>query len=84
LTCSSITCIIEKSARRGDFSNMNSLTTYISSVKKEMAHVTWPTKQQTVMYTGFVIVISLVAAYMLGAFDAVLKVALERLITLNK
>lgn len=63
---------------------MNSLTTYISSVKKEMVHVTWPTRKQTFVYTGFVIAISLVAAYMLGAFDAVLKLALERLITLNK
>jgi preprotein translocase SecE subunit len=63
---------------------MNSLTTYISSVKNEMAHVTWPTRRQTIMFTVFVVVISLVAAYVLGAFDAVLKMGLQKLITFTK
>lgn len=63
---------------------MNSFTSYIASVKKEMAHVTWPTQEQTIMFTAFVVVISLIAAYVLGAFDAVLKIGLERLIEITR
>ena len=42
---------------------------YIQETKSEMKYVTWPTKKQATAYTILVIIISLVVAAYLGAFD---------------
>lgn len=49
---------------------MSKLFEYIGETKEEMKHVTWPTRKQTFVYTALVIVISIVVAIFLGAFDA--------------
>ncbi len=43
---------------------------YIKETQAEMKHVSWPTKHQTFVYTGLVIILSVVVAAYLGAFDA--------------
>ncbi|MSU56052.1 MAG: preprotein translocase subunit SecE [Candidatus Taylorbacteria bacterium] len=48
---------------------MSRLTTYFKETQAELKHVTWPTRKQAIMYTVVVIVISLVTAAYLGAFD---------------
>jgi len=47
------------------------LNQYINETKAEMKHVSWPTRKQTFVYTGLVIVISVVVAIYLGVLDAI-------------
>ena len=42
---------------------------YIKETKGELKHVNWPTRRQTFAFTGIVIAISLILAYLLGFFD---------------
>ena len=42
---------------------------YIKETRAELKHVSWPTRRQTLVYTGVVIGISLLTALYLGAFD---------------
>ncbi len=51
---------------------------YINATKAEMAHVNWPTKQQTIRFTVAVILVSLGVAILLGVADFVFS----RLLTL--
>ena len=53
---------------------------YIRDVRAEMKHVSWPTKKQVTMFTVLVIVLSVLVAYFLGAFDYVFTRALEMFI----
>lgn len=46
-----------------------SIATYLSETKQELAHVNWPTKSQSIVFTGVVIVVSLVVSFFLGFFD---------------
>ncbi len=46
-----------------------SLIDYLRETKGELKHVNWPTQTQTIAFTVLVIVISVVVAYFLGAFD---------------
>lgn len=43
---------------------------YIKESKGELAHVTWPTRSQAIVYTVLVIVISVATSFYLGAFDS--------------
>ncbi len=42
---------------------------YLKETRAELKHVSWPTRRQTLVYTGVVIAISLLTALYLGAFD---------------
>ncbi len=42
---------------------------YIKESKGELAHVTWPTRKQTIAFTILVIVLSILTSLYLGAFD---------------
>lgn len=53
---------------------------YLRETKGELKHVSWPTQRQTILFTLFVVLISIIIAYFLGFFDYVFKVALEKLI----
>ena len=44
----------------------------------EMKHVSWPTRRQTVAYTGIVVAISLFVAFYLGLFDYVFATLLSK------
>lgn len=57
--------------------NMKKFVEYLKDTRAEMKHVSWPTKYQTVSYTILVIILSVVVALLLGAFDAVFRKALE-------
>lgn len=48
---------------------MNRLTNYLRETKAEMKHVKWPTQTQTFIYSGLVILISILVAIFLGGFD---------------
>lgn len=57
-----------------------SITSYIKETRAEFKHVSWPTKGQAIAYSVAVVVISLVVAYLLGAFDALFQYGLGKLI----
>jgi preprotein translocase SecE subunit len=42
---------------------------FIKDVRTELGHVSWPTRAQVIKATALVIVLSLVTAALLGAFD---------------
>jgi preprotein translocase subunit SecE len=44
---------------------------YIKQTRAEMAHVNWPSREQTIRYTVMVIVVSLLTAALLGLSDYV-------------
>jgi preprotein translocase subunit SecE len=48
---------------------MSKLTEYLSETKAELKHVTWPTKNQAILFTVIVVVFSIATAFFLGAFD---------------
>ena len=48
---------------------MSALVEYLKETKAELKHVSWPTRQQTIVFTVVVILISLGVAFFLGLFD---------------
>lgn len=63
---------------------MTKFIEYIKAVRSELTHVSWPTRNQAILYTLLVIGISIGVALMLGAFDFVFTLGLEKLILLKK
>lgn len=59
---------------------MKSFLDYLAGVRAEMSHVKWPTTSQAIGYTILVVVISLVVAGLLGAFDYIFTLIVERVI----
>lgn len=59
---------------------MKSFLDYLAGVRAEMSHVKWPTTPQAIGYTILVVVISLVVAGLLGAFDYIFTLIVERVI----
>jgi preprotein translocase SecE subunit len=55
-------------------------TQYFKDVRSEMHHVSWPTRQQTIIYTSVVIGISLVTAAYLGLFDYLFSAIIQKVI----
>ena len=56
------------------------ITSYIKETRAEFKHVTWPTRKQAIAYTVAVVIISLVVAYLLGAFDKIFQYLLGKLL----
>jgi preprotein translocase subunit SecE len=48
---------------------MNKLWTFTKEARAELRKVNWPTRQQTIKFTGVVIGVSLAVAAFLGALD---------------
>ena len=48
---------------------MNKIWTFVKEARAELRKVNWPTREQTVKYTGVVIGLSLAVAIFLGALD---------------
>ena len=48
---------------------MNTFMQYLKDTRGELRHVSWPTQTQTIVYTIFVALISIVTALYLGLFD---------------
>lgn len=58
---------------------MDKLFTFLKEVKIELAKVSWPTKNQTVVYTLVVIGMSLFLAVFLGFLDFLYKLGLDKI-----
>jgi preprotein translocase SecE subunit len=56
-----------------------SITEYIKETKAEMSHVNWPTKKQTIAFSVAVVIVSIVTAIALGAFDYIFNTLLTLL-----
>jgi preprotein translocase SecE subunit len=59
---------------------MKPLLEYIKAVRGEMTHVSWPSRNQAIAYTGLVIGISVGVSFILGGFDFIFTKALELLL----
>lgn len=59
---------------------MNRIVQYLKDTKGELKHVSWPTRTQTIIFTIFVIAISIFIAAFLGAFDYILTTLLNTFI----
>jgi preprotein translocase SecE subunit len=46
-----------------------SITQYIRDTKAEMAHVKWPSRKQSILYTAVVVVFSVLFGVFLGLAD---------------
>lgn len=63
---------------------MKGFIEYIKAVRAELTHVSWPSRSQAILYTLLVIAISVVVAFVLGGFDFLFTLGLEKLILLKK
>ncbi|OGK16865.1 preprotein translocase subunit SecE [Candidatus Roizmanbacteria bacterium RIFCSPLOWO2_02_FULL_37_19] len=50
---------------------------FITGIREEMKHVTWPTRKEAIQLTTTVIVISLIVALFVGIIDVLLARVLE-------
>ncbi len=57
-----------------------SLQEYLKETRAELKHVAWPTQRQVISYTLIVILISLITAALLGVFDFVFGLALDKIL----
>lgn len=57
-----------------------SITSYIKETKAEIKHVSWPTRKQAINFTLIVIGVSALTAILLGVFDSLFSLGLEKLI----
>jgi preprotein translocase subunit SecE len=55
------------------------ITEYLKDVKAELAHVSFPSKEQTILFTALVVALSLGVAVYLGLFDYLFKLGIERI-----
>lgn len=55
---------------------MSKVTNYLKEVKAEMAHVSFPTRAQAMMFTTVVIILSLTVAVYLGLADYLFRIVL--------
>lgn len=62
--------------------NSMNISEYIKETRAEMKHVNWPTRSQAINYSLLVIGISVVTAVILGLFDFVFSLGLEKIISL--
>ncbi|OHA43068.1 MAG: preprotein translocase subunit SecE [Candidatus Taylorbacteria bacterium RIFCSPLOWO2_12_FULL_44_15c] len=53
---------------------------YIKETRSEMKHVSWPTRRQATAFTVIVIAISVFVAMLLGLFDYLFSLGIEKFI----
>lgn len=51
---------------------------YIKESKSELAHVSWPTRNQAIAFTIIVIALSLLTSFYLGAFDSLFTALIKK------
>ena len=56
---------------------MSKIGEYLNETKGELKHVSWPSKNQAILFTVIVVVFSLVVAFFLGAFDFIFAMLLK-------
>jgi len=59
---------------------MNGILTYIREVRAEMKHVSWPTRNQAVVYTIVVVAVSFATAAYLGLWDYVFGAVIKSIV----
>lgn len=59
---------------------MTQLVKYVRSTMAELRQVAWPTKQEAMLYTVLVIVISAIVALYVGGFDYLFSQGINQLI----
>ncbi len=59
---------------------MSRFVQYLKDTQSELKHVSWPTRSQAIAFTALVIVISIVTAAYLGAFDWLFTYLVEKYI----
>ena len=57
-----------------------SIKEYIQETRAELIHVSWPTRKQAIVFTIVVIIISIVTAFFLGAFDYLFQFLLRKFV----
>jgi preprotein translocase subunit SecE len=53
---------------------------YFKEVRGEMRHVSWPSRQQTILYTSIVVGVSLLTAAYLGLLDYIFSLIIQKII----
>jgi len=59
---------------------MQKVITFIKEAREELKKVSWPTREQTVRYTGLVIGVSLAVALFLGILDMIFSSGISKFI----
>lgn len=59
---------------------VNRLVNYLQDSRKELRHVTWPTREVAIRLAIFVVIFSVIMAAFLGALDLAFTDALKRLV----
>lgn len=59
---------------------MNKFTAYLRDTKAELVHVTWPSRNLAIAFTILVIVISVVTAALLGFFDYLFSLIIQKFV----
>lgn len=58
----------------------NAFQNYLKETQNELHHVAWPTREQTIIYTVLVAIISIGLAFYLGLFDFIFTTGLTHAI----
>jgi len=53
---------------------------YLKEVRAELKHVSWPSRNQAVVYTIVVIAVSLITALYLGAWDYLFAALIKKIV----
>ncbi len=59
---------------------MSSFISYLRDTRAELAHVTWPTRNQAIGFTLIVIVVSILTSLILGFFDYLLTLVIQKFV----
>ncbi|HEY4502750.1 MAG TPA: preprotein translocase subunit SecE [Candidatus Paceibacterota bacterium] len=59
---------------------MSRFTQYLQDTRVELKHVSWPTRRQAIVFTTLVILVSLATAFLLGFFDFIFTLLIEKFI----
>lgn len=62
---------------RAFFKRNMKLFDYIQETRAELKHVAWPTQEQTIVFTGLVVLFSIVISLYIGVWDFVFSRGLE-------
>jgi len=56
------------------------IKTFFQETRQELRHINWPTRQEAVRLTTFVVILSIALALFLGAFDYLFTFMLKKFI----
>ena len=59
---------------------MSRFINYVKDTRGELAHVSWPTRKQAIVFTAITVAISIATALYLGFLDYLLSLILQKFI----